>query len=62
MTHAEWGCSDDEHKAWMIVEVESKKEAISILPPAYRRNAKIVALQNYTIYDLDEALVKHDNE
>jgi hypothetical protein len=44
------------------VEVESKKEAISILPPAYRRDAKIVALQNYTIYDLDEALVKHGNE
>ena len=27
MTHADWGCRDGEHKAWIVVELESKDEA-----------------------------------
>jgi hypothetical protein len=34
LTHADWGCTDGEHKAWIIAEVENKDEARSILPPA----------------------------
>ncbi len=36
LTHAEFGCLDGEHKAWIIVEVDSKEEARFILPPVYR--------------------------
>ena len=36
LTHADWGCLDGEHKAWIIAEVDSKEEARSILPPALR--------------------------
>jgi hypothetical protein len=32
LTHADWGCMDGDHKAWIIVEVASKEEARSILP------------------------------
>ena len=59
LTHADWGCLDGEHKAWMIVEVESKEEARYILPPAYRSQAKIVKLNNFTIDEIEEILRHH---
>ena len=46
LTHADWGCTDGEHKAWFIAEVDRKEEARSILPPTLRSQAKIVRL-NY---------------
>ena len=24
MTNADWGCADNEHKAWFVVELDSK--------------------------------------
>jgi hypothetical protein len=54
LTHAEWGCQDGEHKAWIIVEVENKEEARFIVPPLYRSAAKIVQLTTYTAKDLLE--------
>jgi hypothetical protein len=59
LTHADWGCLDGEHKAWIIVEVESKEEARYILPPAYRSQAKIVKLNNFTIDEVEEILRHH---
>jgi hypothetical protein len=60
MTHADWGCHDDEHKAWFTVEMDSKDEAISILPPALRRDAKVITLQRFTVDDIDETLKQHE--
>jgi hypothetical protein len=51
-THADWGCKDGEHKAWIIVEVDSKDEARGILPPACRPQAKIVQLNAFTIEEI----------
>lgn len=59
LTHADWGCLDGEHKAWIIVEVDSKEEARYILPPAYRSQAKIVRLNNFTIDEIEEILRHH---
>lgn len=53
MTHADWGCMDGEHTAWIIVEVDSKEQARSILPPAFRSQAKIVALNKFTIEQIN---------
>jgi hypothetical protein len=39
-THADWGCKDGEHKAWIVVEVDSKDEARAIVPPAFRSKAR----------------------
>ncbi len=39
VTHTDWGCMDGEHKAWLIVEVDSKEDARRILPPAFRAHA-----------------------
>lgn len=52
LTHADWGCKDGVHKAWIIVEVDSKEEAGAIVPPAYRAGANVVRLNNFTMKDI----------
>ena len=59
MTNADWGCADGEHKAWIIVESESKDEVLMIVPPQYRVNAKVVQLVRFSLDDLDETLGPH---
>ncbi len=59
LTHADWGCMDQEHKAWIIVDVDSKDEARLIVPPAFRSQAKIVRLNTYTMEEIDEILRRH---
>jgi len=59
LTHAEFGCLDGEHKAWIIVEVDSKEEARFILPPIYRPQAKIVKLNKFSLEEINEFLEKH---
>ncbi len=56
LTNTEWGCKDEEHKCWVIVDVDSKEEARTILPPVYRNEAKIIKLNRYTLDDLTEAI------
>ena len=54
LTHAEWGCFDGEHKAWMIVDVDKKDDARLIVPPLFRSTAKITQLTTFTAKDLQE--------
>jgi hypothetical protein len=59
LTHADWGCMDGVHKAWMIVDVEDKEQARDILPPAYRSQAEIVKLNEFTMEQVDEIMSHH---
>lgn len=59
MTHADWGCEDGEHKAWIIVDLDSKEEAMAILPPLFRHEAKITALRKFTQSDIGEIKEQH---
>ena len=59
LTHADWGCMDGEHSAWIIVEVDSKEEARSILPPVFRSEAKIVGLNKFTLEQIDKMMGHH---
>jgi hypothetical protein len=59
LTNADFGCMDGEHKGWLIVEVETKEEARSILPPVFRPQAKIVKLNKFTADELDEFIRHH---
>ncbi len=61
LTHAEWGCLDGVHKGWMIMELQSKEEARSMLPPAYRSQAKIVELNKFTMEEIEEILSHHED-
>ena len=59
LTHADWGCRDGDHKAWVIADVGSREEARSLLPPMMRSQAKIVQLNYFTIGEIDEILHEH---
>ena len=61
LTHADFGCMDGDHKAWIIVEVASKEEARSILPPPLRSEARIVKLNYFTLEEIDAILQHHIN-
>jgi len=54
LSHAEWGCLDAEHKAWILVDTESKEEARNIISPAYRDSAKIIQLTTFKSTDFLE--------
>ena len=59
LTHADWGCLDGVHTAWIVVEVDSKEQARSILPPGVRAHARIVALNQFTMEQIDGVISRH---
>lgn len=60
LTHADWGCHDGVHKAWMIVEASDAEEAQWIVPAPMRSEAKVVRLSKFNNEDIDEILRDHD--
>ena len=52
LTHADWGCTDGVHKAWITVEAASKEEARTVLPVPFRSRAQIVGLSKFTMEQL----------
>ena len=59
LTHADWGCLDGEHKAWIIADVSDREEARFIVPPVMRSHAKIVQLNCFTSEEIDAILLHH---
>ncbi|MGE5245577.1 MAG: hypothetical protein ACM3SQ_15245 [Betaproteobacteria bacterium] len=59
LTHADFGCTDGVHKAWIIVDVDGKDEARNMLPPAYRGQASIVQLNKFGLKELDDQIRRH---
>ena len=59
LTRADWGCMDGEHKAWIIVDVDTKDEARGIVPADFRSQAKIVQLNAFTLQQVEEVLRHH---
>jgi hypothetical protein len=59
LTHAEWGCMDGVHCAWIMVDVDSKADALAILPPAFRSEARVVGLNQFTMTDIEPILRQH---
>ena len=59
LTHADWGCKDNVHSAWMIVEVGSKPEALAIVPPLFRAETRIVGLNGFSLDSIEAVLRRH---
>lgn len=59
LTNADFGCLDDDHKAWFFMDAESKKEALMIVPPAYRKDTKITQLNKFKLQEIEEMLKHH---
>lgn len=60
ITHADFGCSDGIHKAWIILEVDSKEEARNVVPPELRPVASITRLNQFTTEQIDELKRRHE--
>jgi hypothetical protein len=57
---AEWGCKDNVHKAWLMIDVDTKDEARRIVPAEYRGNANVVEVTQFSPKHLDKTLQQHD--
>ena len=44
LTHFEWGCLDNDHHAYVIIEAESHEKALMSVPPLFREKAKAIKL------------------
>jgi hypothetical protein len=53
LANADWGCEDNEHKAWMLVDTDTKDQALQVIPPLYRHNAKIIKLIKLSKEEVD---------
>ncbi|MEO5571900.1 MAG: hypothetical protein ABIT08_07120 [Bacteroidia bacterium] len=44
ITHYEWGCYDNDHHAYAIIEADSHEQAKMTVPPLLRDKTKIIKL------------------
>jgi len=59
LARADWGCTDGDHTAWMIVDAEDREEARQIVPALFRREARIVKLNKFTLDGLARLMRHH---
>ncbi len=59
VTHAEWGCLDDVHTGWIIIEAASHDEARLLLPPVDRPKARVIRLTHFRVDDLGDLRRHH---
>ena len=59
LTHADWGCKDGDHRAWVRLEVDTKDEARNVIPAVFQAQAKVIQLNTYTMKDVEETRRHH---
>lgn len=59
LANADFGCFDGEHKAWIIIDAESKEDVRFIVPSIFRPRAKIVQLNKFSLKEIEEILARH---
>jgi hypothetical protein len=59
LTRAEWGCRDGEHKAWIIVDMDSREEARGLVPPEFRQQARVIQLNRFSLQEIEGILSQH---
>ncbi|HME19686.1 MAG TPA: hypothetical protein VKF15_08130 [Nitrososphaerales archaeon] len=45
--NCDWGCMSGVHKAWVMIEAEDEKQALWVVPPILRSNAKAFKLVKF---------------
>ena len=48
ITHFDWGCKDGEHTGWAIIEAKTSNEALLVVPPTQRSNARVIRLNKFS--------------
>lgn len=52
LTNFDWGCEAGVHIGWAIVEADSPDEALFVVPPLVRHQARAVRLVKYAPEDV----------
>jgi hypothetical protein len=47
IAHYEWGCKDNDHNAYAIIEADSHEAARMTVPPLLRDKAKVIRLVHF---------------
>ena len=55
-THADWGCDDGVHTGWLIADLDTREEALQLVPPHQRSEARIVRLRTWSRDQIEEIL------
>ncbi len=53
LTHADFGCEDGVHDAWLIVDADDHNEARFVAPPQYRDRTRVTKVKRYAWTDGD---------
>ena len=53
ITHFDWGCMDGDHTGWTVLEAESPKQALMVVPITQRHSAKAVKLVKFSPQDVE---------
>jgi hypothetical protein len=54
LTHADFGCEDGVHDAWLVVEADDRAEARLVAPPQYRDDTRVTKVKRYAWTEGDE--------
>jgi hypothetical protein len=51
---------DGQHCAWITADVDSKHEARRLVPAAFRAAARVIALNQFSMEQLDSIMSRHE--
>ncbi|MEJ2086347.1 MAG: hypothetical protein P8Y44_11815 [Acidobacteriota bacterium] len=53
ISKAEWGCEDGVHSGWLIADLDSREEAMQLVPPEYRKDTTVVKLRTWSRSEIE---------
>ncbi len=56
LTHFEWGCYDNDHNAYAMIEAESHENARMAVPPLFRNKSKAIRLTTFNPQKMDDPI------
>lgn len=60
-TNVDWGCKSGNHSGWLVVELNSRDEAMQMVPPEFRKETQIVELNRFTREEIAAWVAKLDD-
>ena len=45
--NCDWGCKAGVHKAWVTIEAENERQALLVVPPILRTNARAIMVVKF---------------
>ena len=58
LTHFEWGCYDNDHNAYAIIEAENHEQAKLSVPPLFRDKTRVIKLTTFDPKEIKDTFHK----